>query len=240
MAFQCPACSHDQVSTVVPAGDCRYALCAACASLYLHPMPDGGEGLPSGAASIAGWAERQVIGRLRRLGPAVRRVGANVSGRALCEAFELHTLRADARTAHVFDAIVLMQAIDRSAEPGCTVQALRRMLAPGGTLLVLTPNALFARGVLALKSRGRPARDDIGDILRPATRKVIYSARGITCLLQRNGFDQIGIRAAAPDLSGSTPRWLPVGLYLMSRAVQTLAPRTFLNHAMICSATRKD
>ena len=166
MEFRCPACENDTVATVVPAGDFRYALCARCASYYLNPM--------HGANRLAREPERlaQFLQALQSAGPGIERQILRVLPRAgriaasdldLPGAPEDLTVRqarslAERSSGLSVDALVLTSFIERVPIPDMAAEWCREKLNPGGTLVLSTPNANFARRVMAALETGRSGR----------------------------------------------------------------------------------
>ena len=87
-----------------------------------------------------------------------------------------------------FELVWASEVIEHVADTARWLSEVRRVLTPGGTLLVTTP----AHGRLRLLLSGlEPFADPLGDHLH------LYTARSLRALLEEFGFDAITITAAA-------------------------------------------
>lgn len=249
MQFRCPACEHETVATVLPAGDLRYALCDRCASYYLNPMPGAGklerepERLAQFLQSLQGAGpaiERQILRALPKLDSG----GIVASDLDLLNAPERLSVRqvrslAEPGAVPRVDALVLTSFIERVPIPDMAAQWCLEKLKPGGVLVMSTPNANFARRVIAAKSSGGNMKN-VGLLLKPETRRVVYSATGLRALLERNGFTKVRVRSAAPAFTTPDTALTAILLYLASRAVETVLPRVILSGLLFCTAVREE
>ena len=247
MSSDCPACDNQGITTLVPADDYRYVCCSACRSLYLDPMPDpqpreGDEHPPT----ISDAVQRQVAHLLRRASADPEaRVGTNSTcGHAATEAglnwVPFGPKPPDGSDAQ-FDAVVLSNFIERQASPAAAVASVRRGLRPGGAIVLITPNANFARIVLALTRRSsRPGTPSPRAILDAPRRTVIFSPHGLRALVESQGFGVVHLGARARGGAGHGADRLEMGIHALSQAVQLLLRRVILNPSMVCLARRED
>jgi 2-polyprenyl-3-methyl-5-hydroxy-6-metoxy-1,4-benzoquinol methylase len=141
-----------------------------------------------------GCGEGQFAARLADAGAAV--LAADVAQEPLRRAarrhpgLELHLLAAEADwdlPDAAFDAVWAGEVIEHVADTARWVSEVRRVLTPGGTLLVTTP----AHGRLRLLLSGlEPFADPLGDHLH------LYTARSLRTLLEEFGFGAITVDAA--------------------------------------------
>jgi SAM-dependent methyltransferase len=107
-------------------------------ALYLDAVPDG-------RLLEVGCGAGKTLAYLQSLG--WRAVGTDLDGEAVAVAASLGVdarhgaLEALAFPANNFDAVVVKHVIEHLPDPRATLREIRRILKPGGTLIVLTPNA---------------------------------------------------------------------------------------------------
>lgn len=107
-----------------------------------------------------------------------------------------------------FDAVYLGHVIEHAADPVGLLRACRRVLRPGGTLVILTPNS----GALGHRLFGRDWRG-----LEPPRHLHVFGSSALRRILQQAHFDEIEVRSTARGarsilgLSGSLRRARIVG-----------------------------
>ncbi|MCX5203301.1 class I SAM-dependent methyltransferase [Streptomyces sp. NBC_00237] len=101
------------------------------------------------------------------------------------------------------DAVLFSEVIEHLVDPDSALDEIRRVLAPGGHLMLSTPNlaawynrALLLAGVQPVFSEvslrgihGRPGREVVGHLR-------LYTARALRSLLTASGFDVVRIAGA--------------------------------------------
>jgi SAM-dependent methyltransferase len=90
-------------------------------------------------------------------------------------------------TEHSFDLVWSSEVIEHVADTARWLSEVRRVLAPGGRLLLTTPS--HGRGRLALGGIARYS-EPLGDHLH------LYTRRSLRELLREFGFDQVSVRTA--------------------------------------------
>ncbi len=257
MRFLCPACDHEDVSTIITAGEYRYAHCASCGSFYLSPMPGADEPARELHEFAAGLrtrrpattaAQRRVVKLLAGAGVqrgstvATDMAGPLVDGFWDCRSLDDVNLSPTAPPSEErFDAIVLAaHGIGRAAQPDKVLEGVLEALAPGGSVALYAANSLFARLVMAMR-RKAAARTGISpaQLLGPPRRKVVYSARGLRSLVERCGFEGVRVRSG-PAVSQDEADTVERIIYGVSCCVQAVLSGVVLNHSLICVGTRKD
>ncbi len=103
--------------------------------------------------------EDSLHARLKELNPGV--VGADVDRSAIARVAELgfDVRRADAQQDDLggpFDAIVAGELIEHLDDPGRFLDNARRHLAPGGRVLITTPNPFYVNQFAKILKHGRP------------------------------------------------------------------------------------
>ncbi len=89
-----------------------------------------------------------------------------------------------------FDAITLHHVIEHLHDPAAAVRELRRLLAPGGVLLISTPNIdSFGSQVFGRYWRG----------LEPPRHLVLFNPPSLAHLLEREGFTVLATHGSAAD-----------------------------------------
>ena len=89
-----------------------------------------------------------------------------------------------------FDAIYLSHVFEHVAEPGPLVEGLRRLLAPGGRVLIEVPNARSLRARLSLPALSR--RTGVDERYRAFPIHLFYySAPSLRTMLERHGLDVV-------------------------------------------------
>ncbi len=248
MRFLCPACDYEGVSNLIPAGDARYAVCPSCATYYQNPMPGlrrpekelaRQEQLLGVPQLVSRSARGQVLAALRSVG-VEGPLGTNLDPAALpakLDAVDIPGLQGDPGR---FGAIVLLGFIETCADPVRTIEALREQLRPGGLLMLTAANARFAARVMALKERREPHIRNVGALLRPDRRKVVFSPRGLCELFGRTGFSQVRVGSAAPTVTDKATSQAQALTYGLSRLIDLVAPRLTLAGSVLCFGLRKE
>lgn len=145
-----------------------------------------------------------------------------------------------ARSRGPFAAAIVAGALERLAEPDALLSALGEAVRADGALVLVTPNAAFARLVLSMARRkSRQLDEALGEVLSPAARKLLCSVQGVRSLLVRHGFTPGMVRPAAV-----TPLAGPVRLFqsvadAAFRAVQAVRPGVVLSHYMVIVGRRE-
>lgn len=129
---------------------------------------------------------------------AARGAGAGRGGVALAPGERLDLRLVDADTEWPlddasFDVVWIGETIEHVADTGLLLSEARRVLVPGGLLLVSTPNhGRLTRLRLACSRRAFERHfDPLADHLR------FYTKPGLSALLERFGFRAVSVRAAA-------------------------------------------
>lgn len=98
-----------------------------------------------------------------------------------------------------FDVITLWNVIDCLPEPVTTLGKIYGWLAPGGLLLIRTPNAFFHRQILRIYSACRPFLKKLGWQKEASVfLKTNYERETLDRLLSKAGFSEIEIRNGEP------------------------------------------
>jgi hypothetical protein len=137
-------------------------------------------------------------------------------------------------------AAVVAGALERLADPDPLFEALAGAIGPKGRLLLVTPNAAFAR--IAANARRRQSRqldDALGEVLDPGSRKLVCSVAGVTALLRRHGFGLVRVRPAAVTPLAGTAGAFQVAVYAAFSVLQAIRPMMVLSHYMVCIAQRE-
>jgi SAM-dependent methyltransferase len=104
--------------------------------------------------------------------PEKRLAGADLSPEnvSICKGLGLDVVHADAGRLGLsdasFDACILMSVLEHVDDPQAALQEARRVLRPGGRLVVLLPNDAFFKVARYLFLRFREAREDYGHVSR--------------------------------------------------------------------------
>jgi len=120
---------------------------------------------------------------------AFGRLGAEMLG------VELHVaLLADVPSlrGRLFDVVLSSEVIEHVPDPAAFVYELRQHLAPGGTLVLTTPNAGFVT-----------PENSFGTVLAtlsPGLHKLLFSQEALDGLLRQAGFTHVQIEGAGPQL----------------------------------------
>ncbi|MCT2590283.1 class I SAM-dependent methyltransferase [Streptomyces sp. N2-109] len=193
---------YEDPSTPVASGPDRSRRQAAILARALGPVPqtvlDVGCGDGSAAATAAG-----VLGRHRIVGvdwsqDALRRANRHLTA-VRGELTDPGLPFADG----VADAVLFSEVIEHLVDPDSALDELRRVLRPGGHLLLSTPNlaAWYNRGLIlagvqpvfsevSLRGiHGRPGSQVVGHLR-------LYTARALRSLLPASGFEIVRITGA--------------------------------------------
>jgi SAM-dependent methyltransferase len=107
-----------------------------------------------------------------------------------------------------FDGVWILNCFDQVASPGELLEASRRVLRPGGRLVIRTPNAAFVRAAYAgspsLKARA------LEHALWGMPHLCCYTVGAVCTLVRRAGFSVDDVRARPcqhRDLEGDHPAW---------------------------------
>ncbi|SNQ51104.1 conserved hypothetical protein [Frankia canadensis] len=171
--------------------------------------------IPTGVALDCGCGAGDNARLLRARGWRVTGVTNDASERAVaaaeCDHVELADLSAGlsfASDGH-YQLVLLAHILEHLADPAPLLADARRVLAPGGRILVALPNVLHYRQ-RALFLRGRFEYTDTG--LMDTTHLRFYTVESARRMLERNG-----LRIAAAGTTGGLPWWrardlLPPGM----------------------------
>lgn len=91
-----------------------------------------------------------------------------------------------------FDIVLSSEVIEHVPDPAAFVQELRRYLAPGGTMVLTTPNAGFV-------AQEQPL-GQVLSTLSPGLHKLLLSQAALTNLLQQAGFPHVRVDIAGQQL----------------------------------------
>lgn len=185
-----------------------------------------------------------------RVNPGHRIVGLDWSADALRRArkqaltleHELTLIRAEAEPSGLpipsgrADVVIMSELIEHLVDPDSVLDEVRRVLRPGGTLLLSTPNlaAWYNRGLLALGVQpvftevslrgvyGRPGRQVVGHLR-------LFTKRSLVGLLAARGFGAIRVSGACyhdvpwplRPLDRAFRAWPAAASILLARAVRT-------------------
>ncbi len=98
-----------------------------------------------------------------------------------------------------FDAVYLSHVFEHVADPAALCAQLRRLLAPGGRVIVEVPNVRSLRARLALPMLSR--RTSVDERYRAFPIHLFYySARSLRTMLERHGLDVVGHTTAGLGL----------------------------------------
>ncbi|MCK2217462.1 class I SAM-dependent methyltransferase [Actinomadura sp. ATCC 31491] len=205
----CPMCGEDRQQPLY-GQDCTVVRCPSCGFLYRNPLTgqERAGGTPPGLRrcelTLRAFSPVLDEGKERRLldvGPGggpfldlAGRLGFHARG---ARPEDVPGLAGDEEDG--FDVITLWSVLERLPRPLDDLRALRRLLAPGGVLLVLTLNARS----LLLKAHGPAWPGFAEEHLR------FYSSHTIRTLLGRTGFAGVAFAPsygdAVEDGSGRLP-----------------------------------
>jgi SAM-dependent methyltransferase len=133
---------------------------------------------------------------------------------AVRDLIELGPMRPELFGAGEFDLVCMFQVFDHLPEPGLVLEDCRRVLARGGTLLLLHHN------VRSLSARLLGGRSPIVDI----EHCYLYGLRTLGLLLRKHGFDVVEAGSALNSLSlRHLAHLLPLPAVLKGRLLQAAA-----------------
>jgi SAM-dependent methyltransferase len=112
-----------------------------------------------------------------------------------------------------FDAVVLSHVVEHVADPLALLAACRRLLRPGGTLALATPN---------IDSRGHERFGAAWLHLDVPRHLFLFSRSGLAALFARVGFERFSITTAAKSAAST---------WLSSAAAAQAGERRLLAHA---------
>src|SRR6266850_5551648 len=114
-----------------------------------------------------------------------------------------------------FDAVVMLHVIEHLDDPAATVQAIARVLRPGGILVIETP----VYDTLMYRLLGRRERS-----LSCDGHVFFYTARTLVALLERCGFETVRARRVGRTMSAGRLLW-NLGVMSKSTTVQRTIDR---------------
>ena len=114
-----------------------------------------------------------------------------------------------------FDAVVMLHVIEHLDDPAATVQAIARVLRPGGILVIETP--VYDTLMYRLLGRRERSLSCDGHI-------VFYTGRTLTALLERFGFEIVAQRRVGRTMSLGRLLW-NIGVISKSKTVQQIIER---------------
>jgi SAM-dependent methyltransferase len=122
-----------------------------------------------------------------------------------------------------YTAVTLTDVLEHIPEPVGALQAVRRVVAPGGWVAVKVPHGPNQLRKELLRARLRPGyRPTVADNLVHVSH---FTPRALAIALERAGFVDVQVRPAAPELFGSRPsRAGRLAAYAASRALGPSSP----------------
>jgi len=97
-----------------------------------------------------------------------------------------------------FDLAICSEVLEHIAEPHALLAAIRERLAPGGILVLSTPNLALVRP--------EAEREALGRALSPGFHMVLYSRNALVRVLQRAGFAAVHVEESAETLRAFAAR----------------------------------
>ncbi|MEI8290829.1 MAG: class I SAM-dependent methyltransferase [Verrucomicrobiota bacterium] len=153
------------------------------------------EDLSPGHVLDVGCGTGDFLFRMRALGWAV--TGVDFDGKAIANAKAKHgfnLLHTDLAGAHFpdnsFDAITMHHVIEHVPEPVALLSEAKRILKPGGRLVVTTPN---------VQSLGHSILKDCWRGLEPPRHLQIFSLRALSECARQAGFDKVEAKSSAAN-----------------------------------------
>jgi hypothetical protein len=194
------------------------------------------------APQVASRPAQRQIGRAIRAacGGAEGSVATNLEPSALAAGLDWVSAEALQGGQEQFRAVALFGFIETCADPARTIEMLRDRLRPGGLLMLGAPNARFAARVMALKEARSPGIANVGALMRPDRRKVVYTPRGLCALFERTGFEQVRVASAAPTVTDRSTSHVQLLTYALGRLIDLVAPRYTFAGSILCMGLRKD
>jgi glycosyltransferase involved in cell wall biosynthesis/ubiquinone/menaquinone biosynthesis C-methylase UbiE len=135
------------------------------------------------------------------------------------------------------EAVTLINVLDHLPDPARVLAEARRVLTPGGALVIRVPNGAFHRPSLRVLGWVGPLARRFRLNVYPVLHLFSFTARGLRCLVERAGFRVLVVRnssltaegpAWADAEPGELPGWLRAGLAAGVRVVETLSGRRWL------------
>jgi len=139
-----------------------------------------------------------------------------------------------------FATAIVAGAVERLAEPDALLGALSEAVRADGALVLVTPNAAFARLVLGMARRkSRQLDEALDEVLNPAARKLLCSVQGARSLLGRHGFSLDLVQPAAVTPLPGPGRAFQAVAHRVFQAIQAVRRDAVLSHYMVLVGGRE-
>lgn len=148
--------------------------------------------VPGGRLLDAGCGSGEQLAMMRSAGWRVQGLDIDPAAVRAARARGFEVFEGDLRAApfsdHAFDAITMVHVLEHLQRPQEHIAAARRLLAPGGRLVIVTPNAAS----LGARRFGRAWRG-----LEPPRHIQVFTLSGLRRLLEQSGFAVERLRTSA-------------------------------------------